>query len=173
VWIEVPLNSVDASETRFSLSMAEATELAGFKLKQPHALPPEYTFRGADFNQARGAVTLNYRTDDGLVLWVTQRAAGLEYQRVSVQAKVERVKVGNYDGEYVGGGWVTKHPPDGDPTPALTVTLQAVWDPDANIHFLRWQENDILYELFFNGENPDLPGYLTKEEMIAVAESLR
>ena len=86
---------------------------------------------------------------------------------------MERVKIGNYDGEYVGGGWITKQPPDDDPTPALTITLQAVWDPDANIHFLRWQENDILYELFFNGDNPDLPGYLTKDEMIAIAESLR
>jgi hypothetical protein len=173
VWIEMPAANLNVPETRFSLSVAEASEMAGFKLKEPQSLPPEYSFYGADVNKTRGAVTLNYQTDSGLVLWLTQRSIGLEYQRISVRAMVEKVKIGIFEGEYVEGGWITSQPVDQDPTPAHTVTLQAVWDPDANIHFLRWQENDILYELFFSGKNPDLPGYLNKEDLISIAENLK
>jgi hypothetical protein len=108
-----------------------------------------------------------------MILWITQRTAGVEYQRISVQALVEGVNVGGFQGEYVEGGWTTSQPAKSGATPALTVTLQAVWDPQANIHFLRWQENDILYELFFSGADPNLQGYLGKDEMIAIAESLR
>jgi hypothetical protein len=173
VTIEMPIADLGIPETRFALSVAEAADRAGFDLKEPQSLPPEYTLVGAYVNEARGAVTLNYQTDSGMILWITQRTAGVEYQRISVQALVERVNVGGFEGEYVEGGWITSQPAESGPTPALTVTLQAVWDPQANIHFLRWQENDILYELFFSGADPNLPGYLGKDEMIASAESLR
>lgn len=171
--IEMPVADLEIPETRFSLTVAEAAQIAGVDLKEPQSLPPEYTLVGAHVNEARGAVTLNYHTESGMVLWITQRSVGVEYQRISVQALVERVNVGGFEGEYVEGGWTTRQPAESSPTPALTVTLQAVWDPQANIHFLRWQENDILYELFFSGADPDLPGYLGKDEMIAIAESLR
>lgn len=172
VLIEVPAAELIYPETRFSLSVAEASALAGFELKQPQYLPPGYAFQGADFNQARGAITFNYQTEDGLVLRISQRSAGIEYQKISLQAIVEHVRVGATTGEYVEGGWITSQPADQDPGSAVTVTLQAVWDPDANIHFLRWQENDILYELFFSGTDPNLPGYLTKADILAVAESM-
>lgn len=171
--IEMPVANLEIPETRFSLTVAEAAQMAGFDLKEPQFLPPEYDLVGAHVNEVRGAVTLNYHTESGMVLWITQRSVGVEYQRVSVQAVVERVDVGGFEGEYVEGGWTTSQLAESDPTPALTVTLQAVWDPQANIHFLRWQENDILYELFFSGADPNLPGYLGKHEMIAIAESLR
>ncbi len=173
VSVEIPVVGLETYDPRFSLSVTEAAKLAGYDLKEPRFLPPEYTFQGAYVNEARGAVTLAYLTESGMILWITQRSVGVEYQRISIQATIERVQIAGAEGEYVEGGWITSQPAESGPTPDLTVTLQAVWDPQANIHFLRWQENDILYELFFSGVDPALPGYLGKNEMIAIAESLQ
>jgi len=71
------------------------------------------------------------------------------------------------------GGWKAIHTEPLDPETAITVTSQAVWDPDANIHFLRRQENDILYEISFIGDYPDLSDSLNKGDLISPTETMQ
>lgn len=173
VQVQVPSIDLSDPEMRFTLSVEEASHLVGFPVKIPASIPGNYTFGGAAFNKTRGVVTLNYKTKDGLILRISQRLVGVEYQKISIQADVEMVAIGPVTGEYVAGGWKAIHNNSTNPSSTTTVTIQATWDSDANIHFLRWQENDILYELFFIGEGSETPGYLNKEDLITIAENLR
>lgn len=172
VEVQVPMEEISAPQARFSLSIPEAVELAGFEIKVPTNLPLSYTFRGADYNSARGAVTLNYETAAGFVLRLSQRPVGVEYQHISPQAGIQIVEIEGLKGEYVSGGWKATQTGSSDPGVTQTLTLQAEWDPEANIHFLRWQEDDILYEILFSGDDPASPGYLQQEDLIALAEGL-
>jgi hypothetical protein len=169
--IEIPLADVEDPETLFSLSIAEAEALAGFAAKTPERLPMGYTFAGAGYNTGRKAIVLNYATPTtGLVLRISQRQVGTEYQEISASATVEIVDIGGIAGEYVSGAWSTTSP-DGEST-GPTVTLQASWDAEAEIQLLRWLENDILYEIIFAGGNPQTPGYLTQNDLIALAKNM-
>ena len=111
---------------------------------------------------------LNY-TSPGPMLRISQRRVSSEYQSVGVSATVETVTIGEVTGEYVSGAWTV--PKTETITP--TSTIQANWNPDANFQLLRWQENDILYEIISGGGSPDEVGYLTKNQLINLAENLQ
>jgi hypothetical protein len=68
------------------------------------------------------------------------------------------------------GGWIAPPPPT-FPTD-IPLTVQAVWDPNANFVFLRWQEKDILFEIIFSGADQVSPTYLSKTHLIEIAESM-
>ncbi len=169
--IELPLYNYTESEIYPLKSITEAERLTGFDIKTPSKLPNEFMFTGAVYNPLRQSVTLNYESGDGSILRISQRPAGLEYQSISVNAKVERVQIGKVIGEYVTGGWRVSQPKEN--SVEVTVTLQATWDPYANIHFLRWQEEDILFEILFSGSGPDSPLTLDKLDLIEIAENLK
>jgi len=87
---------------------------------------------------------------------------------------VEIIQIGNVPGEYVTGAWTI---PEVESAIELTefgktTTLQATWDPNAEIQMLRWVQNEMLFEIVFGGGDPKMPGYLTKLDLIAIAESM-
>ena len=169
--VEVPLADLQDPQARFSLSIDEAEDLAGFDARTPKTLPAGYTFAGAGFSSEREAIVLNYAPPSaGQVLRIFQRQVGLEFQEISASANVEIVSIGSSAGEYVSGAWLvsTTAPESNDPL----ITLNATWDSDAKIQLLRWQENGILYEIIFAGSNSQALGYLTKNDLIAMAESM-
>jgi hypothetical protein len=173
VIIQVPINDINGQKTSFQGSIQEMVELAGFEVKTPASDPKDYIFTGADYNPDRQAVTLNYESKAGFLLRISQRPVGVEYQSISINATVETVQIGTVVGEYVVGGWKAIQTQTEAISPPVTITLQAVWDPKANIYFLRWQENDILYQILFSGDDPTSESYLTKNDMIAIAEDLQ
>jgi hypothetical protein len=169
--VQFPSTDISDPETHFSKSIPEAVALAGFSVKIPSVLPDEYTFAGAEYNQERQAVILNYESTQGFILRITQRPAGVEYQSISIDATVETVQIGLVMGEYVVGGW--KASQIEDPSSTATITLEATWDPDANIRFLRWEENDLIFEIISIGHIQDSNLYLDKIDLIAIAENMR
>ena len=173
VTVQVPSTDLSDPDLRFSLSLEEAKSFIDFPIKTPSLLPEGYQFKGAAFNSTRDGITLNYQTETGLILRISQRPSGKDYQRINILADVEMVFIGSIPGEYVTGGWKAVAIDSTNPDSASTVTLEAAWDSEANIHFLRWQENDILYELFFIGFLQDIPGTLDKQDLIAIAKDLR
>ncbi len=116
---------------------------------------------------------MHYESPSGNLLRISQRKNETEYQSVSIIATIEIVKIGNHKGEYVVGGWKAIPPKSEDPSIGQEITLQAEWVLDGNIHFLRWQENDILYEILYVGIDPNSVDYLNKDELITIAENLQ
>jgi len=170
VSVQFPSADISDPETHFSKSIPEAVELAGFDVKILTDLPNDFTFAGAEYNPERQAVIINYESSQGFILRIAQRPVGVEYQSISVNATVEAVQIGLVMGEYVVGGWKVSRIET--PTSTKTDTLEATWDPDANIHFLRWEENDILYEIMFIGIIQNLNIDLDRIDLITIAENL-
>jgi hypothetical protein len=171
VTIAIPIPEFEDSGTQHFSSAVEAARLAGFEVKTPSLLPQGLIFSGAAYHPLRQSVMMNYESGDGSILRITQRPASLEYQRISVNASVEKVQINGVTGEYVAGGWrvITPLGATADPT----ITVQAAWDSEANIHFLRWQEADILFEILFSSSDLDSPHTLDKDDLVAIAENLR
>ena len=173
VVIQIPSADLINPDLRFTLTLKEVREQADFRLKTPSLLPDGFHFSGATINPQRGGITLNYQSDRGLILRISQQPASKEYQEIRSLADIEMVSIGSSPGEYVSGGWKANVPTTASPSLTTTVTLEAVWDPGANIHFLRWEENDILYELLFIGDVREVQESLEKDDLILIAESLR
>jgi hypothetical protein len=172
VIVQMPFFDLVDPGTRVFNTIQEAAVTVGFDLQSPYPIPEGYNFIGAEYKPDREAVILNYNSQDGNILRISQRRTGIEYQRISINAQVETVNINGENGEYVEGGWKATSTDYGEPTSILTITIQAYWDPNANIHFLRWQENDILYEIIFSGVDPESDEYLGKFDLISIAENL-
>jgi hypothetical protein len=172
VIFQIPLFDPSDLETQVLYDLKEALDLVAFKIKVPVPPPPGYHFKSAEFKPDREAIVMNYESDSGNLLRISQRKNGVEYQSISIHALVETVKIGNQKGEYVTGGWKATPTEAEVPADNQEISIQAVWDPDSNIHFLRWQENDILYEILFIGHNPNSQDYLEKDDLLLIAENL-
>jgi hypothetical protein len=167
--IQVPADEIFDLQTEPSFSIAEASLMVDFQVRIPGALPEGYSLLGAGYNPKRGSISLTYQSTEGDVLRITERPVGADYQTISVNAIVERVQIGELFGEYVKGGWKTSRPR----TVISTMTVEAEWDSDANIHFLRWRDKDILFEIISSGDDQLSPFHLSKTDLIAIAESMQ
>jgi hypothetical protein len=172
ITIQIPIEDLIDPEARFNINIAEAEQLAGFLAKTPASLPPGFSFNGAEYHPTRNAIVLDYQTKTGGILRISQRLIGVEYQNVSANAGIEIVEIGSVTGEYVVGGWKTTTVGVLDQTPDAEITLQAIWDPDASLQILRWQDNEMLYEIIFGGDCPEDEGCLDKFDLIDLAEDL-
>ncbi len=170
---QIPLEDINNPEARFSLTVAEAELLAGFEAHLPGQLPQGFAFSGAAFDTDREAIVINYHAEQsGAVLRVFQSQAGEEYQQIGASAGVESVLVGDAIGEYVSGAWsvpAVKSTLEAD-TAESTLPLEATWNPDAEIQFLRWKANDRQYEILYAGNGSEK---LTQADLIALAESMK
>lgn len=170
VTIEIPFFQTNKTSQQILWDIDEASNQVGFYIKSPSFVPLSYSFGGVELRPDRQAIVLNYDSRDGSILRISQRRDGLEYQSISKQARIETIRIGNHIGEYVAGAWKATQ---NDRTPnEKTITLNATWDTDANVHFLRWQEDDILYEIIFIGDNSGSEDYLDKDALVAIAENL-
>jgi hypothetical protein len=172
ITIQIPIEDLIDPEARFNINITEAEQLAGFPAQLPARLPPGFSFKGAEYHPTRNAIVLDYQTKTGSILRISQRLIGVEYQNVSANAGIEIVEIGSVTGEYVAGGWRTSSAGVLDRTPGAEITLQAIWDPDASLQILRWQENEMLYEIIFGGNCPENEDYLDKFDLIDLAEDL-
>lgn len=171
--IQIPIEDLIDPEGRFNINIEEAEELAGFPAKIPSSLPSGFSFNGAEYHPTRNAIVLDYQTKTGGILRISQRPIGVEYQNVSVNAGIEIVEIGSVTGEYVAGGWKATSTSITEETPDAEITLQAIWDPNASLQILRWQENEMLYEIIFGGGCPGEEGCLDKNDLIDLAEDLQ
>jgi hypothetical protein len=173
ITIQIPIEDIIDPEARFNLSISEAEELAGFHPKTPASLPQGFSFSGAEHLATQNTIIMNYTSDAGDILRISQRPIGVEYQNISADAGIEIVEIGDSTGEYVIGSWKTTSAEVSDETPNIVITLQANWDPEARIQILRWQENEYLFKIIYRGTS-DIESYdLDKDDLIRIANSIR
>jgi hypothetical protein len=156
----------------FSLSLAQAEEMAGFKLKEIYFPIRDLKIGGAHYDPDLDRVVTLYTIDDG-TLYFSQRRIGntQEYSQIGASAPVEIVRVHELDGEYVSGGWRVN--PESalllsTSAPGKQVDLSAVWDSQLPQQILRWREGDFLLEILAVGDRS-----LGKEGLLLIAESVK
>ena len=167
-----PGDLIDFSDpTNFRLNVKDAQKLAGFGVKEISSLPLGLSFIGSRYDPSYYSVTLLYHADT-YSLFLTQRLLGNGQDVFSIGASaiVKQVKIGNIGGEYVIGGWkaISTQSPSNDLPPTSMMTIYAIWDNELNQSTLRWQVNDIVYELRCNGEGCPL-----QSELILLANELK
>ena len=172
VTLTSPGDLVDFSDpANFSLSVAEVKQLAGFCVKEISLLPGDLSFIGSRYDSSYNAVTLLYQAKN-YTLFLTQRPLGNGEDLFSIgaSANVKNVKVGNSDGEFVMGGWkaVSTQPASNNQNTTSTVNIFAIWENELYQSTLRWQADDIVYELRCDGE-----GSLAQSELISLANELK
>lgn len=104
---------------------------------------------------------------------------------IGAGATVEIVQIGDEVGEYTRGFWAS----DVEPTviseegSQQVLEVEQIWDNTLGFHFLRWQQDGMAYEIMFQEapnamlstyvSDPTAPGMLTKNDLVAIATSLK
>jgi hypothetical protein len=156
----------EAQSYRCRVALAESQ--VGFNLKELPATPENWKFESLYFNAASKQAMISYIVDknspaSGSFL-LTQgvgdfptKFANVLWEAVPAN-KVEPVKVGKYDGEYVKGSFGT--PAD--------KTL--VWS-DSYVHRLAWRDKERWYGITL-WPSPTASNLIGREQLIELAESL-
>jgi hypothetical protein len=155
-------------EPYYPLSIEEAAAIAGFQLRTLIALPTGVTLDGAAYDRTRHAVLIRY-AGEGITILFTQRerARVNEYASVGSDAAAEIVTVRGVQGEYIPGGWLVQS--QSTPQPELgTQTVNLIWENQAGMATLRWEENGYVYELVVTSVQN-----ISQAEILEIAESMR
>ncbi|MFN2235030.1 MAG: hypothetical protein ACK2U1_12455 [Anaerolineales bacterium] len=161
------------SRERFGLNINQIEDEVGFKIKIPREIPDEFRFEGVAYDELREAVILNYMTESrDLVMQVSMQKVDADFQWIGPEAEIEFVMIGTYYGEYVSGGWTIPEVESGIINNIYPPTIQTVWEKNVKLQTLRWSDGEFLYEIILAGGN-DQNGYLDKEYMVSIAESIQ
>lgn len=164
------------------MDIERAQALAGIQVRLPRAMPDLFRFEGAYYLIDNMSVQLAYVVDGQALLTITELPASRvpatpvrsEVSAVGASAAIEQVRIGGVPGEYVRGGWALY-----ERQPMVAVTeeespgLQVVWDPDAAMQTLRWQDGYMFYEISLVGGRAGSDSYLGREDLVMIARSLR
>jgi hypothetical protein len=155
----------------FQLSIKYVQQQAGFEIKEISSLPGSLSFIGARFDPNYKTATLLYQGNDYKV-FLTQRPLGnsLDVFSIGESALIKLVNIGDFQGEYVDGGWkvISTQPASENQTPTSSVNINAIWDNELPQSTLRWQLNGIVYELRSVGD-----GRPPQSELIIMANELK
>lgn len=145
----------------YTLTIEQATQLAGRDLLVPSWLPEGLAFAGGSYDPQTEAATLAYgfsQYDVRLSFIQGLAAPGSGVcdlcDKVGESAYIQTVQIGDTNGEYVEGVW------------KLT-DKGAAWEPDPYLKTLRWQVGGVIYQIVMMGEE------FGQAEMIRFAEGLR
>lgn len=160
-------------------SVTEAETATQIDIREPSGNMGILGLSGVTINHELQTVWLIYNAP-GRYLSIYQRPAELGWLdegTVGASAQVIPVEFTDADGvtrhgEYVEGGWL----PTADATPTADGMMQepAQWTSDTTQRRLRWQDDDLVYEMVAFGGSGDLPDRdLTQAGMVALAASMR
>lgn len=184
-FISAPSNQIDIQVTlsnpgdlfhfsdpgNFPLSIQDVQEQSGLAVKEISRLPEELILVGARYDRSYNAVTILYQANH-YKLFLSQRPIGNGEDVFSIgsSAQVDMVKIGNFQGEYVVGGWkaISTQPISTTATPGYQVSISAIWDSSLPQYTLRWQDDVSRYELRTLGE-----GNPSQQELITLANELK
>ncbi len=160
-----------SAPSNFSLSVDQAEQAAGFKIKQLSNLPEGVALVGARYDAEYYVVTLLYQVND-YQLFLTQRPIGhgADVFSIGADVQVKLVQVSGVQAEYVVGGWkaIATKPAATGKTSTPAVSIRAVWDDTLPQSTLRWQVSGFVYELRGLGENG-----LSESDLINLANGLK
>ncbi|MBN2503264.1 MAG: hypothetical protein JXB38_20980 [Anaerolineales bacterium] len=155
-------------QTDFAASLQAVMAEAPFNLQIPMQIPEDYILNGANYTAIHQQAALYYSGDKRSLILV-QHPVGNFFEQIGESARVEIIREGEITYEYVIGGWVIRGK-DGEilatALPGTTVTLNAYWDNSLDRQTLRWQKDDIQFELISYGE-------LDRQTMLSIAANMR
>ena len=166
VQTDIPLSPTLPAETtkgtgtsNYSGDLNAAETAADFKMRLPANLPENYVFRSTVYIPEQQAITVQYIWDHpdftGEMLFLTQQRLEPTGD-IDKEAVIEAVQIGSSPAVFVQGGKF-----DGN------------WEKDAPVFRLRWEMDDLYYTVLFTGNERTSSGFLTKEEMVLLAEQLQ
>ena len=138
-----------------------AGRLAGFDVKEPTLLPKDLTFDYAVYDPAGKSVTLIFGHRSLRISQTPIESALIK--SLDGYKNVETVRVGDTNGQF-----------------GISPAQKTKWDSSTQPAFptnnsysvLLWQKNGMVYQIYFD-YSFSAGGYLTKDEIIQIAESLR
>lgn len=157
------INQLPTPPAPQGISLDEAESLAGFDLFEPSRLPRDYALSKVEFNNENQTVRLEFNSPQagsGEFFAITQ-GMGLEPIEVGASAGVEDLQIGNSFAQLVQGGWFTS-----------LGSTEATWSGDGGPVYLRWEAKGITIEMLFMLNDTFFPAYITRDEMIELAEAL-
>jgi hypothetical protein len=156
-------NSATKANDYYTVSDVQKISLAqkdaGFTLKLPNELPKGYIFKDISYVPDQQALTVVYGWNDpaytGEMLYLTQQLKKPEDGYVTKEATVEDVLLGNLWAKFVQG-----------------TSDNGKWINDAPMYRLRWEAHGYTFTLIFSGNETSSKGFITKDELIKLAEQL-
>ncbi|MCI0712356.1 MAG: hypothetical protein L0154_19535 [Chloroflexi bacterium] len=128
----------------------------------PSQRPDGFTLRGIYGASDGSVLQLDYgRSGRGLLISAAAGDHHINDNIIGATAEIVPVAIKGIEGAYVEGVWGAENPGD-----------DYRWMPNASFRRLRWVDGDVHYEIYNMGGSPGHPGYLSMEDMIALAESL-
>jgi hypothetical protein len=157
-----PLSETSVPLAYSALSISELETQLGFDIKEPTVLPDLFSFEGIHVSER--SVDFVYQCScGGRDLEIFQGPlADSNSVKVGVEATIEKIQVGEVNGEYVEGDFVI-----------YPGTEAATWNPKAPVRRLRWVIDEMLFQITSAGGSEGHWGYVNKGEMIAIAEGLK
>jgi hypothetical protein len=145
-----------------ALSVTELETQLGFDIKEPTVLPDFFSFQG--IRVYGKSVDFVYQCScGGRSLDISQQPlSDATPAEVGVDTPIEEVQIGTMKGAYAEGSFVI--------FPGAKV---ATWNSEAPMRKLRWVDGEILFQMTSMGGSEEHAGYISKAEMIAIAEGLK
>ena len=154
---------------------------AAVEIKLPQYLPEGYIYESG-YTDDDGNVFITYLFSEGervrRFLNIRQ-VDGVPHSsfEVGANAIIEAISINGVPGEYMQGSWQTEEVTEVDGT----INMSTRWDNETEMHHISWYADGVLYEILYQASLyvwsddglPEQPGYLTLDELIAVAESLK
>lgn len=165
---EVPPPTSAPADQPQNLTRAEVAALIAYPLQELQALPEGYQFGYAVYFPENGSVLLVYPYQPGSDGATTGEMIMLTLSpvllpdEVGPDAAIEKVTINGFAGELVQGGWL-----------ALAGEAHQTWEPRMPVYTLRWFDGALYLKLQFHLNEPSSPSYLSRAQMLEVAQSIR
>jgi hypothetical protein len=135
-------------------------------IKEFSVVPPGWAFKEIDFHSTisstNNVVVISYQTP-GAYLFLRQGSGEFppdtDWGKVFISA-IQKVKIGQYDGEYVNGTFALKNGDD-----------QITWESTGSDQRIRWREDKRWFEIVAL-VGPGTSGYLNQEALISLASDM-
>ena len=167
----------------YTLNIAQAEALAGFKVKAVTGLPDKWIFRGASYDSKNQQVELFYslpavdstadNPKEAIYLYVSEFKG--EFDKDANWAEcpdgaITKLKINGWPAELSNGTiWETFTPP----TPGVTREWKCVKTDPESVMDLRWQETDLKYQFSVNQLTDNTSLWLTQSDLIKLAETMK
>lgn len=176
IQIDFPVDKIILPPNNDLSSLEEIKEQSGVGIILPGFIPERFEFSGAKYiNDLK--MTLLYYQDNGTgeYIQISLRENPNDTQSIGPGTEVEIIMVGESVGEYIHGAWQAPEIQDilQDGTIRGDTRISAAWDPDAEVHILRWNIDPFLAEIIYRGNFNDPSRSLDKSVIIAIAQSMK
>ena len=155
---------------------------APYSVLVPTSLPTGYEFVGATYDANSQMISLNYTLAGenplyrNLVIKIHPEGS-FGADEVGASAIIQPISINGIDGQYVQGWWDKVGT---DESGQATVE----WNANLGMHRVKWTQDNLVFEVlfqaayishpaYFNGGAPEQAGYLTPDDLLSIAESLR